>query len=38
MLAASLSISADATQTIPRMSKANKKSITKVSRMRALMP
>lgn len=38
ILAASLSIRADATHTIPRMSKANRKSITNVSKIRALMP
>ena len=38
MLAASLSMRAEATHTIPRMSSASRKSITKVSNTRAFMP
>lgn len=38
ILAASLSMSAEATHTIPRISSARRISITRVSKMRALMP
>lgn len=38
ILAASLSMSAEATHTIPRISRARRISITRVSKMRALMP
>ena len=38
MLAASLSMSAEATHTIPRISKARRMSMTRVSKLRARIP